>query len=124
MPWALIPIIFLLATAATIMTFIFYRSKEKQMLIERGMSYQEMAEFLKTTKKSRDNFMLLKLGIIVIFFGVGLGAGMLLAEMTGYEEWIAFLIITMTGGGFLAAHYVSKREEAKLPNGNGGGDGQ
>jgi hypothetical protein len=108
----------MLATAATIMTFVYYRSKEKQMLIEKGMSYQEMAEFLKSTKKSRDNFILLKLGIIVIFFGVGMGAGMLLSEMTGYEEWIGFFIVTMTGGGLLAAHYVAKKEEAKLPNGN------
>ena len=119
MIWVLVPVIFIIAVSATIMTFVFYRSREKQMLIEKGMSYQEMAEYLKSNKKTRDNFLLLKLGIIVIFFGVGMGAGMLLAEMTGYDEWIGFFIVTMIGAGLLAAHFVSKREEAKLPNGNG-----
>ena len=117
MIWVLVPVIFMLVTAATIMTFVYYRSREKQMLIEKGMSYQEMAEFLKS-KKSKDNFILLKLGVIAIFFGVGLGAGMLLHVATGYEEWIAFLIITFSGGGFITAHYVAKYEEAKLPNGD------
>ena len=119
MIWVLVPIIFIIAVAATTMTFVFYRSKEKQMLIEKGMSYQEMAEYLKSAKKSRDNFILLKLGVIIIFFGVGMGAGMLLAEATGFDEWIGFLVVTSIGAGFLAAHYISKREEAKLPNGNG-----
>jgi len=117
MIWVLVPVIFMIVTAATIMTFVFYRSREKQMLIEKGMSYSEMAEFL-NSKKSKDNFILLKLGIIAIFFGVGLGAGMLLAAATGYDEWIAFLIITLSGAGFIAAHFVATREEAKLPNGD------
>jgi len=119
MIWVLVPIIFCITVAAVIMTVVYFKSREKQLLIEKGMSYQEMADFLKSAKKSRENFLLLKLGVIIIFFGVGMGAGMLLAEMTGYEEWIGFLIVTMTGGGFLAAHYISKREEAKLPSGNG-----
>lgn len=118
MIWVLVPTIFMIVAAATIITFVYYRSKEKQMLIEKGMSYQEMAEFLQKSKKSRENFILLKLGIIAIFFGVGLGAGMLLSVATGYEEWIAFLIITFSGAGFIVAHYLAKREEAKLPNGD------
>jgi hypothetical protein len=101
------------------MTVVYFKSREKQLLIEKGMSYQEMADFLKNSKKNRDNFILLKLGVIIIFFGVGMGAGMLLDAITGYDEWIGFLIVTMTGGGFLAAHYIAKHEEAKLPNGNG-----
>lgn len=119
MIWVLVPIIFCITVAAVIMTVVYYKSREKQMLIEKGMSYQEMAEFLKSTKKSGENFVLLKLGVIIVFFGVGMGAGMLLEAMTGYDEWIGFLIVTMTGAGFLAAHYVAKREEAKLPNVNG-----
>ena len=118
MIWVLVPVIFMIVTAATIMTFVYYRSREKQMLIEKGMSYSEMAEFLNKSKKTRENFILLKLGIIAIFFGVGLGAGMLLAAATGYDEWIAFLIITLSGAGFIAAHFVATREEAKLPNGD------
>jgi uncharacterized membrane protein len=52
---------------------------------------------------------MLKTGIVVFFFGLGLGGGSLLNEMTGYEEWIAFLIFTMTGLGFIVAYFLSKK---------------
>ncbi len=119
MIWVLVPIIFCISVAAVIMTVVYFKSREKQLLIEKGMSYQEMAEFLKSSKKGRETFVLLKLGIITIFFGVGMGAGMLLDAITGYDEWIGFLVVTMIGAGFIAAHFIAKREEAKLPNGNG-----
>ena len=97
-----------LVIGLVLVTFIYYRSKEKQMMIERGMSYEQMMEFMRS---KRDPYMLLKLGIVTLFFGVGLGAGLLINEATGVEEWIPFLIISMTGLGMIAAYYFAKRVE-------------
>ncbi len=103
--------VFFLATGIVIVTYIFFRSKEKQMMIEKGLSYEQMVELLRT---KRDPYLLLKLGILTIFVGLGLGAGFLFSNWTGYEEWIPFSIVTMTGLGFLVGFLLTR----KLKNGN------
>lgn len=111
----LIPIIMFLVTGAVLVTFIFYRSREKQMVIERGLDI----EFIKEIFKKREYpYALLKAGIIIMFFGLGLGIGLLINVFTGVEEWIPFLIFVGTGIGFIVA-FVSGRkveESDKLKN--------
>jgi hypothetical protein len=124
----LIPIIMFLVTGLVIITFIYFRSREKQMMIEKGLSIEQMMELLKT---KRDPFVMLKLGIIVMFVGLGLGIGFLFQQWTGYqvqygtgadrftghqvhEEWMGFWIVTMTGLGFVTAFLVTR----KLKNGS------
>ncbi|MCK7528040.1 MAG: hypothetical protein MZV64_65835 [Ignavibacteriales bacterium] len=53
---------------------LFYKSKEKQMLIEKGLSAEEIKKFF---EEKRDGLWLMKIGIISIFFGLGLGIGMM-----------------------------------------------
>jgi hypothetical protein len=108
----IVGIVFFLITGIVIVTWIFFRSKEKQMMIEKGLSYEQMVELLRT---KRDPFLLLKLGILTLFVGLGLGLGFLFNNLTSYEEWIPFWIVTMTGLGFVAGFLVSR----KLKNGNG-----
>lgn len=106
----LIPIILFLVCGAVIITFIFYRSREKQMVIERGLDI----EFIKELFRKREYpYALLKIGIIVLFFGLGLGIGMLIHVYTGIEEWIPFLIFVGAGLGFIIAFYAGKLAEKK-----------
>ncbi|MBU1097344.1 MAG: hypothetical protein CVV23_09335 [Ignavibacteriae bacterium HGW-Ignavibacteriae-2] len=100
----------ILVVGAVFVTFIYYRSREKQLMIEKNMSYQEMMEFIKSR---RDNYILLKLGFIIMFFGIGLGLGLLIDNYTYVEEWIPFLIFAFTGAGFITAHYFAKMQERK-----------
>ncbi|MCX6175634.1 MAG: hypothetical protein NTZ27_12850 [Ignavibacteriales bacterium] len=104
--------VFFLVTGIVIVTFIYFRSREKQMMIEKGLSYEQMVELLRT---KRDPYLLLKLGVLTLFVGLGLGAGFLFSNWTGYEEWIPFSIVTMTGLGFVGAFLLTR----KLKNGNG-----
>ncbi|MBI5731518.1 MAG: hypothetical protein HY963_10340 [Ignavibacteriales bacterium] len=103
--------VFFLVIGIVIVTFIFFRSREKQMMIEKGLSYEQMVELLRT---KRDPYLLLKLGVLTLFVGLGLGAGFLFSNWTGYEEWIPFFIVTMTGLGFLAGFLLTR----KMKNGN------
>ena len=105
-----VPIIFF-TCGAVLLAYIFYRYKERSAIIEKGLSTEQMAAFFNRNIK-RDPLLMLKIGIVVFFFGLGLGGGTLLNEMTGYEEWIAFLIFTMTGLGFIVAYFVSKKYES------------
>lgn len=103
-----VPIIFF-ATGAVLITYLYLRYRERTTIIERGLSTEQMMALY---NKKRDPLMMLKTGIVVFFFGLGLGGGTLLNELTGYEEWIAFLIFTMTGIGFIVAFLVSKKYES------------
>jgi hypothetical protein len=105
-----IPIIFIIVCGLVFATWTYFRSKEKQMMIDRGMSYEQMIEFLKTKKSP---FTILKIGIVLIFFGFGLGIGLLIEESTGIGQWIPFLILVFTGAGFVAAFYASDKLEKK-----------
>ena len=107
-----VPIVWFLVIGIVWVSNIFYKSKEKQMMIEKGLSYEQIVELLRT---KRDPFILLKLGVLIIFVGLGLGAGFLFSNWTGYQEWIPFSIVTMTGLGLLVSFLLTR----KLKNGNG-----
>jgi hypothetical protein len=124
----LVPIVMFLVVGIVWVSYIFYRSKEKQMMIEKGLSIEQMMELLKT---KRDPYLMLKLGIVILFVGLGLGIGFLTNQLTSYQvthgtgadqwmeyrshdEWIAFWIVAMTGLGFVAAFLFTR----KLKNGN------
>ena len=106
-----IPIVLFLVVGLVLVTFFYFRSKEKQMMMDKGLSYEQMMELLKFKS---DHLLTLKFGIIVVFFGLGLGLGYLFRGWTYDEEWMAFTIITMTGLGFVVAYLVAR----KIKNGD------
>ncbi len=121
----IVGIVFFLVTGIVIVTYLYFRSREKQMMIERGLSYEQMVELLKT---KRDPYIMLKLGIITLSVGIGLGLGFLFEYLTRYQvtyennytgyqtvdAWMPFWIVTMAGLGFIASFWVTR----KLKNGN------
>jgi len=106
-----IPIILFIVTGLVIVTFFYFRSKEKQMLIEKGSSSDEIKSFY---DKKKDPFIIMKIGIISIFFGIGLGIGLMLQENTRQDFWVPFLLFVSTGIGFVLANIfgriMSKKE--------------
>ncbi|MGK9369891.1 DUF6249 domain-containing protein [Melioribacter sp. Ez-97] len=103
-----IPIISILVTGLVIIMYFYFRSREKQLMIEKGLSYEQMIELMRYKK---NGYGLLKAGIILVFFGFGLGLGMLLENATGSEEWIPFMIFVLTGLGFVAAYIMGRKYE-------------
>ncbi len=101
-----IPIIMFLVIGLIIVTAIYYRSRERQMLIEKGLSAEDMKKFF---EQKRDPFWLLKVGIISIFFGIGLGIGL----MSGVEETREVVtptsIFVFTGIGFVIANLYGNK---------------
>ena len=101
-----IPIVMFLIIGLISVAFIYYKSKEKQLLIEKGLSGEDIKKFFES---KRDPFLLLKIGIISIFFGIGLGIGM----MSGGEETREIVtptsIFVFTGLGFVIANLVGNK---------------
>ena len=103
-----VPIIFF-TTAAVIISYFYLRYRERSTIIERGLTPEQM---LALYDKKRDPFLMLKIGVVVFFFGLGLGIGMLLERSTHEEAWVPFLIFTGTGLGFIVAFYLTKMLES------------
>lgn len=112
-----IPIILFLVIGAVVITWLYYRSKEKQMMIEKGMSYEQMVEFL----KSKGNpYILLKIGIVIAVSGIGIGIGSYIGENYGNDGLggiAALIIIVFIGLGFISAFFATKKYEIEKNNG-------
>jgi uncharacterized membrane protein len=106
-----IPIILFIVTGLVIVTFVFFRSKEKQMLIEKGLSSDEIKSFYE--RKKSDPYLLMKIGIVSIFFGLGLGFGLMLEEYTTKDFWVPFLLFVSTGIGFVLANIFGRAMSKK-----------
>jgi len=107
-----VPVTFMLVTGLVLVTYFYFKSREKTMMIEKGLSYEQMMEFFKT---KRDPYTMLKIGIVVFFFGLGLGLGLIIEQTGDVEEgtWIPLLLFTFTGIGFVVAFLTARNLEAK-----------
>ncbi|QQS35060.1 MAG: hypothetical protein IPM56_12445 [Ignavibacteriales bacterium] len=103
-----IPIIMVLVTGLVLVTYFFLRSRERQMLIDKGLNAEQMKQFFESKK---DQFWLLKIGVIAIAFGLSLGLGLMLEDVTSKEYWVPLSLFTVTGVGFIAANLVSRKLE-------------
>jgi hypothetical protein len=103
-----IPIIATLVIGVILVTYFFLRSREKQLLIEKGLDAQTIKEFFKSKK---DPFRLLKIGIVTIAFGLGTGLGIMLERNYYGDYWVVLCLFTITGAGFVVANLVSRKLE-------------
>jgi len=105
-----IPIVMFLIIGLIAVTAIYYRSRERQMLIEKGLSASEIKEFF---KQRRDPFWLMKIGIISIFFGIGLGIGLMSGPEETREVVTPTTIFVFTGIGFVLANILGNKYRKK-----------
>jgi hypothetical protein len=105
-----IPIVMFLIIGLIMVTAIYYRSRERQMLIEKGLSAEDMKKFF---EQKKDPFWLMKVGIICIFFGIGLGIGLMSGAEETREVVTPTTIFVFTGIGFVLANiYGNKMRRA------------
>lgn len=107
-----VPIIFFLVVGLVLVTYYYFRSKERQLMIEKGLSTEQIAEIL---SKKKDPLLMLKIGMVILFFGLGLGIGLLIGAYTGVDEWIPFLTITGIGLGFIFAYVFANKIKKQNP---------
>ncbi len=105
-----IPIVITLVIGIVLVVHFYLRSKEKQMLIEKGLSSEDIKKFF---EERRDGLGLMKIGVISIFFGLGLGFGMMLEDATSKEYWIPFLLFVGSGIGFVVANVLADKMKKK-----------
>ena len=104
-----IPIIFILVTGLIFVTYFYFRSRERQMLIDKGLDANSIKEFFEHKK---DPLRLMKIGIIAIAFGLGLGIGLMLQDATDKDYFVPFSLFVVTGLGFVVANMAARKSEA------------
>src|SRR3990172_10951075 len=105
-----IPIVATLVIGIILVSYFFFRSRERQLLIEKGMDVQSIKDFFEGKK---DPFRLLKIGIITIAFGLGLGFGIMMEVDYSGGYWVPLFLFTVTGIGFVVANIISRKLEKK-----------
>lgn len=103
-----IPIIGTLVIGIILVAYFFFRSRERQLLIEKGMDAQSIKEFFQSKK---DPFRMLKIGIVTIGFGLGTGLGIMLEQNAHGDYWVVLCLFVITGAGFIIANLVSRKLE-------------
>jgi len=106
----LVPIILFVVIGIIWVSFIYFRSQERQMVIEKGLTQEQIKELFKT---KRYPYLSLKLGILILFIGFGLGLGFLFQSFTGNYNWLAFFVVTFTGVGFVVEFIAAKKYEKR-----------
>ena len=101
-------ILMTLIIGLVIATYVYFRSRERQMMIEKGLTAEQMAELFKS---KRNPYTWLKLGIIIIGTGLGVGFGVLTENWGMNEGFIPLFVITFIGLGFVGAFFISRRFE-------------
>lgn len=105
-----IPIISIFATVAVLLTFIYFRSRERQMIIERGLSNDQIQELY---AKKKSPYLGLKIGVVILAGSIGLTLGLIFLDLFGGEYLPPMGCFIFTGIGFIAAHYIGAKEEKK-----------
>jgi len=101
-------ILITLITGLVIATYFYFRSKERQMMIEKGLTPEQISELFKS---KRNPYTWLKLGIITVGAGLGIGLGVTADNMGLNEGLIPLFIITFIGLGFVSAFFISRKFE-------------
>lgn len=98
---------------AVIATWLYLKSREKQMLINQGVPPEQIAELWKKNVRSNP-YLMLKIGIIVAFFGFALLLGNIFEEWLGLGDAVpVFVVFMFLGIGIIAASLIGKRLEEK-----------
>lgn len=101
-----IPIFTTLFICLVFVSYFYFRSKERQMLLEKNLSSEAINEYFAAKK---DPYRLLKIGIIILFLGLGIGFGIMLEPHGSY--FVPLVLISLTGIGFIVSYFVSKKIE-------------
>ena len=101
-----IPIVLFLVIGLIWVTAYYFRSRERQMLIDKGLDAQSIKDFF---EQKHDPYTLMKWGIIILAFGIGLGLGLMLQDYTNEDYWIVLFMFTFTGIGFIVANAVTQK---------------
>lgn len=107
----MIPIVMFIVTGAVIITFLFFRSREREMILAKDYTAEELMLLLNPGSKKKG--VLVVLGILTASFGLGMLTGTIVKNLTGESDYIPFLMFIFVGIGLIASFYVREKLNKK-----------
>lgn len=106
----LVPITLFIVVGAVTLSAIYFRSRERQMMIERGLSTEQISEIFKSKKSSSSS---LQIGIVMLFLGTGIGIGIITEEWYHSDAMLPFFVLSFLGLGSVAAFFAGRLVDKK-----------
>lgn len=107
----MIPIILFLVTGAVIITALYLRSREREMILSKDYTADEIKSLLAPGEKKKGA--LIVTGILTLAFGLGMITGTLVKQATGVNDYIPFIMFTFVGAGLIVSYYVREKLNKK-----------
>ena len=103
--------IFVIGTVTTVIQHL--RSKERQLLINKGVPTEHLVELFKSNR-STNPYLMLKIGVIIAFFGFSILIGNIFDYWFDFgDAIIVFMVFMFFGLGMVAASLIGKRLEER-----------
>ncbi|MBK8663637.1 MAG: hypothetical protein IPN18_18305 [Ignavibacteriales bacterium] len=100
----MIPIVMFIVTGAVIITFLFFRSREREIILAKDYTAEELILLLNPGSKKKG--VLVVLGILTASFGFGMLTGTIVDKLTGENDYIPFIMFIAVGIGLIVSFYV------------------
>lgn len=107
----MIPIVMFIVTGAVIITFLFFRSREREMILAKDYTAEELMLLLNPGSKKKG--VLVVLGILTASFGLGMLIGTMVHNATGENDYIPFIMFIFVGIGLITSFYVREKLNKK-----------
>ena len=107
----MIPIVMFIVTGAVIITFLFFRSREREIILAKDYTAEELILLLNPGSKKKG--VLVVLGILTASFGLGMLIGTMVHNATGENDYIPFIMFIFVGIGLITSFYVREKLNKK-----------
>lgn len=100
----MVPFIVFAFPSFVISFYLYLRSKERRLLIEKSVPADVIKELYSRNGEQKENYLLIKIGIIAVFFGLGIGIGIYCKDNNLGKYWTPMLIFVSSGIGLILAN--------------------
>jgi Na+/melibiose symporter-like transporter len=107
----MIPIVMFIVSGAVVISYIFFRSRERELILSKDYTAEEMVSLLNPSGKKKG--VLVVLGILTTTFGLGMLIGTLVDKATGENDYIPFIMFIFVGLGLIISFYVREKLNKK-----------
>lgn len=107
----MIPIILFIVIGAVIITALYLRSREREMILSKEYTAEEMKALLAPGEKKKGG--LIVVGILTLSFGLGMIVGTLLKNATGQNDFVPFTMFIFVGAGLITSYYIREKLNKK-----------
>lgn len=107
----MIPIILFIVVGAVIITALYLRSREREMILSKDYTAEEIKALLAPGEKKKGG--LIVVGILTLSFGLGMIVGTLLKNATGQNDFVPFTMFIFVGAGLITSYYIREKLNKK-----------